>query len=844
MAAKKKPSKVKSKKAKSVKRLRPDPTAAAEVAQRRADGMAKHRCLCPHEDCGQEFDHFGTTTETTCCPSCGRQQAVHLKEDESNSCPTSAPSVVKTRKGRASATKRSSVEKGEQGSDPTSSGGIQSQPATSTPSRSHSGTSSSSGLDKTDTKQTAGTEPASVKPAKQLETLTTTAREHVEGDAGFDKSLVSGKCRCKACKALRADASLIRAVNKTITVRDGDSLINQKPPISEFADGPSQCRNIPGQPDTLPDEMIAVKSPIIVKTRPAMHDVPKLSGLAAKVAEARQKAAQSPKTLPPHVVVSALAGTGKTFTLVVGVVYMFRDRVPSLWPLLISKLGFEPVASPQQQAVWNQMRLSADANTVQFCAFNKSIVAEFEHKWGWVVQELAKHGIRFGFNTNHSLGNRAVFKAYGKVKLNEYKVVDVIGRLLDTDVRELRKTKPNLLKAGEELVGLCKQILVGLDRANADKDFWRKELGTLISHYDVDTEGVEQDVLYALVPAVLEECANVMSTNDMDYNDMIWLPVACNLPIHKADLLLVDERQDLSKAQQELSFSCGRRIIAVGDEQQAIYGFAGSDADACVNYEKRLRDTDRGVVVLPLTVTRRCGKRIVAEARRYVPEFRAHESNPEGEICNAKYPEQRKGQGEERQTIHLPWEQTYGPLVKDGDLVLCRTNAPLVRECFRFIKRGIKATIQGRDVGKGLTTLLSKLCKDQDTHVTELVAKLSDWLHRETAKENAKRNPSESRIEMLQDKHDCLCCFTEGANTVVDVIAKIQAVFTDDKDVRGIRFSSIHRAKGQEAERVFILRPAGTGPRTDKMKGWELVQESNIVYVGITRAIKVLTYVT
>lgn len=31
-------------------------------------------CECVHENCGKDFTHHGAMTETTCCPSCGKQQ--------------------------------------------------------------------------------------------------------------------------------------------------------------------------------------------------------------------------------------------------------------------------------------------------------------------------------------------------------------------------------------------------------------------------------------------------------------------------------------------------------------------------------------------------------------------------------------------------------------------------------------------------------------------------------------------------------------------------------------------------------------------------------------------------
>jgi hypothetical protein len=300
-----------------------------------------------------------------------------------------------------------------------------------------------------------------------------------------------------------------------------------------------------------------------------------------------------------------------------------------------------------------------------------------------------------------------------------------------------------------------------------------------------------------------------------------------------ANGVLVHNCQDLNRMQQALAYKAAHRIVMVGDENQAIFGFAGADAESM----NRMRDHLRADT-LPLTVTRRCGKAIVAEANRYVPEFEAHESNSDGSVGRADY------------NLGRPNDNTYHKQVRDGDFILCRVNAPLVNQCFTFLKQGRKANIQGRDIGAGLISTINKvMCKSNDhalhtqAPVVELVAKLSDWLAKETAKENAKRYPSETRIEALHDRVDCLICFTEQANQVSDVVRKIQSVFTDDKTSAGIKLSSIHRAKGLEAKNVFILQPKNAGMREDKMQEWEREQEANLRYVAITRAIDTLTYV-
>jgi hypothetical protein len=271
--------------------------------------------------------------------------------------------------------------------------------------------------------------------------------------------------------------------------------------------------------------------------------------------------------------------------------------------------------------------------------------------------------------------------------------------------------------------------------------------------------------------------------------------------------------------------------------------------------QAELSATERGCETLPLTVTRRCGKAIVAEARKIVPDFEAHEDNSPGVVikCHMDHEHATTRPGH------------YATRCIDGDFVLCRVNAPLVSECFRFLRSGRKATIQGRDIGKGLISTIKKF---KAADVLELTAKLDNWLSLEMKKENAKKFPSEARLIALQDRHDCLSCFISGAETIDAVIAKIESVFADkicpsckkpykrelttcyDCKVElvlpdGVRLSSIHKAKGLEANTVYFLRPkGGECPHPMAKSDWQKKQEMNLLYVAITRAIKELVYVS
>lgn len=567
------------------------------------------------------------------------------------------------------------------------------------------------------------------------------------------------------------------------------------------------------------------------------------SGLAARLQTPHVSHGRGGK----HLIVIARAGTGKTFTLTKGLANTFGIAQPDVIP------------SDQQRAVWDAMNESKgrirNSATAMVC-FNNGIAAELKNKVPQGCKAMTNH-------TMGSLSIRRNFKLAGGDDgsgVYDARVLDIICELFRKDRKEMAQQYPGLSGILKELVGLCKQNLVGFDfrskqwTPSTNSDYWTAEIFDLCNHYGVDLSNEDMDgsnfhdftdLVLQWVPKILERCKDVGQDSQIDFNDMIWLPVVLNLPIFMNDMLLVDEAQDLNPCQQALVQRAGKRLILCGDPKQAIYGFAGADVDSLPTMEKILGNSSLGVQTLPLNVTRRCGRAIVKEAQQIVPDFFAHESNPEGVVRHGKYdPPAVPGEDKPR---------SYHSSVQQGDMLLCRVNAPLVSQCFKFLKEGRAANIQGRNIGKGIVDLINKLACDT---VPELITKIDEWSYYETQKENARRDPNEARLIAITDKAECLRSFTDGSKEIADVVKKIQSIFVNasDENEKGapavkreecINLSSIHKAKGLEAQRVFLLEPEGAKvPHPMAKSAWQKEQELNLRYVAITRAIQELVYVS
>jgi ATP-dependent exoDNAse (exonuclease V) beta subunit len=84
----------------------------------------------------------------------------------------------------------------------------------------------------------------------------------------------------------------------------------------------------------------------------------------------------------------------------------------------------------------------------------------------------------------------------------------------------------------------------------------------------------------------------------------------------------------------------------------------------------------------------------------------------------------------------------------------------------------------------------------------------------------------------IQDMCAALMVISETCTSIGQLKRTVEDLFSDNRS--DIVLSSIHRAKGLEADRVFILDYEKMP--LDFPQPWARVQEQNIMYVALTRA--------
>ena len=306
----------------------------------------------------------------------------------------------------------------------------------------------------------------------------------------------------------------------------------------------------------------------------------------------------------------------------------------------------------------------------------------------------------------------------------------------------------------------------------------------------------------------------------IDFCDMLYLPVQWKIVRPQIDWLLIDECQDLSPVQIELLLRMARgRVMAVGDPHQAIYGFAGAAADSFDRVRESFSAYD-----LPLSICYRCPISHIALAQAIVPQIEAAPGAIDGLV-------------EEIDTARLM------NIAEPNDLVICRKTAPLVGLFFRFVKRRKPVRLLGKDIGARIITTVAKIAGwYKGFEYGRFLFFLEKYFRRRIETQRKKGNCS--AVESLIDQREAISGLYTGLNapSFAEFCSGIEKIFTD---VVGnyTTLSTVHRIKGGEADRVFILGPQDLPLVWKNQQPWQFEQEINLRYVALTRAKRELYFV-
>lgn len=438
------------------------------------------------------------------------------------------------------------------------------------------------------------------------------------------------------------------------------------------------------------------------------------------------------------------------------------------------------------------------ATDILYLAFNKSAVIDVTER-GLAAHVEAK--------TLNGLGYGAVRKHNRNAKTEATKTADMLKDNLDEiDARTYSACVTKLVGIAKSQ-GIAPAGVVAPGAILEDSpDVW----ADLVDYYEVSAPGDDDRKMPRAIDLARKVLrASLTNTDVVDFDDQLYVPQMLELAMPKRyRYVFVDEAQDLNPVQRRLLRSVvspGGVLIAVGDPHQAIYGFRGADNASIEQIGK-----EYGAITLPLSVTWRCPRAVVALAQRLVPHIQAAPNAPEGVVETKAV------------AAVTDWQA--------ADLVVCRLNAPLVSLAYSLMRKKIPVRVAGRDFGTGLAKLIKRLAPD---NLIDLLTKLTAYASKERAKLSAKNKAH--LIAALDDKVETLNVLADEVETLSALTATIESLFSDNDKAKAVTLSSIHRAKGAEAKRVFLLDPSLLPFKAAKLP-WELQQEKNLHYVALTRA--------
>lgn len=459
-----------------------------------------------------------------------------------------------------------------------------------------------------------------------------------------------------------------------------------------------------------------------------------------------------------HLVVEALAGSGKTATAV-----ELINRIPRKERILFTafnKAIAEELSRRIQNARCDILTLHAlGLKAVARYRFTASRNVNAKRIWPWIEELLG---------TRYEPGTADAFLAE---RLGDHNLPHRAARV-EYETRAALK----------QLVSLSKNMLASTPQASAE----------IAADFDLDPYPYSPLELGHMAQHLMDRAAE--DETEIDFDDMVWLPAACDMTPPQYDVVVVDELQDMNPCQLWLArraLKKGGRFIGVGDRRQCIYAWRGADTQGM---DRIVSELD--AKVLPLSITYRCPRAVVRLAQKVVPQLEPAPDAPEGYLVESADPSN----------------------AQPSDFVISRTNAALIKPCLALVRRRIPARIRNPDLGASL----ARLVKHSGTHT---IPDLKLWLDHHQAEESI--GMSERTVRELADRMNTIRALTHDAPTPGAVATEIERLFSNDTDGH-VAFGTVHRMKGLEAERVYLICSTFV-PR------WE-TEELNIWYVAVTRS--------
>ena len=431
-------------------------------------------------------------------------------------------------------------------------------------------------------------------------------------------------------------------------------------------------------------------------------------------------------------------------------------------------------------------------NKIGYFAFTRKAAGEARDRFLKVKTELTKKDIRY-FQTLHSLAfNTLGLKEENVMQELNYKV---IGETCGIQIKYASYETNNwngIFSSDSEYLSMInlarvREISV-MDQLDRNEHLSRIERDKL--------DAIEQEInSYKKVFGLI------------DFTDMIQKFLDKGVS-PKFDVIFVDEAQDLSLIQwsmiKKIEKDTNCDVWVAGDDDQAIFGWAGGDVDSFINWEAQ---------EIPLKQSERVPTIIQKKALHVIDRIQ------ENRIDKEYFPKAESGEIFER------YKLSDIDMSKGDWLILTRTKS-LLKPVITFLKKKgfFFNTAQGNSIGKSLYEDIQNW------------SKLQKKIELPEIQVQRIRERIEGSMNLSLKWYDVFNKLTDSQITYMKLLLLNGENPTEDAR---IKVSTIHGAKGGEATNVvlFLNETAYTiigakksaAKQDEEYRGW---------YVGITRTMK------
>ena len=473
---------------------------------------------------------------------------------------------------------------------------------------------------------------------------------------------------------------------------------------------------------------------------------------------------------------------------------------------------------------------------------------------------------------------------------------DFVDSYFNADYKRIKDPMASFLF---EFVKACKNLAVNEEASDFESQMtpilshpFFEDFSRLIEEYEKLLKAPFMDFLKIAVSKMLKVSRNgkktfvkkvngkeqVLSGIAFSYDDMIYLTAVSNkIEVETFDYVIIDELQDMNTSQILMSLRAaakkGSKIIAAGDENQAIYAFRFADS---MIMKKLEIVTEAKVMKLPISY--RLPNSIRDMARDCVKDIETPEWAIQGEI-------------------HYVGEEEACELFMPGDMVLSRSNNELSRIAMKALSfkktiilkgaKGLRYNVQSiileiiKKTKVSKVEILIKLLEKASDNLREVIMEIDDQINM-TTNRNEKYKLQEKDKGFIKELEDinlvkaiaeiALSIGIKEASQIQEITDKLigeypvfeaprknlsqtELAIELEKFERSkerilskyVLFSSVHQMKGEEADRVFLMRRTFKGNCIDETdsKGKKISkEENNLYYVAITRARESLFFIS